>query len=240
MTPEQAAALREPFPADHVGKLPKITCKACSETMFKQCGQHPKEKCRDCGNYMTPRHIHLDYVGHAEVTGRLLSVDPEWNWRPATAEELATLPKPPATGMWIALTVCGVTRFGYGDAAGKNGGDAIKELIGDAIRNAAMRFGVALDLWGATFDPASTPDTAEPEDVITAEQTERMYGLWAEVGYGGPANEANRLTVTANALGIKILRDMQELSRTQADQMIARLEAKRDELRGEKGNNEQS
>jgi hypothetical protein len=37
--------------------------------------------------------------------------------------------------------VCGVTRIGVGD--GKNA----KERIGDAIRNAAMRFGVALDLW---------------------------------------------------------------------------------------------
>jgi hypothetical protein len=43
--------------------------------------------------------------------------------------------------LWIRLTVCGVTRLGVGD--GKN----MKERIGDAIRNAAMRFGVALDLW---------------------------------------------------------------------------------------------
>lgn len=28
-----------------------------------------------------------------------------------------------------------------------SGGDAVKEVIGDALRNAAMRFGAALDLW---------------------------------------------------------------------------------------------
>ena len=50
-------------------------------------------------------------------------------------------------GMWIKLTVCGVTRLGYGHAGEKQGGDAIKEVIGDALRNAAMRFGAALDLW---------------------------------------------------------------------------------------------
>jgi hypothetical protein len=50
-------------------------------------------------------------------------------------------------GMWIKLTVCGVTRLGYGHAGNKEGGDAIKEVIGDALRNAAMRFGAALDLW---------------------------------------------------------------------------------------------
>jgi hypothetical protein len=50
-------------------------------------------------------------------------------------------------GMWIRLTICGVTRLGYGDAQGKTGGNATKERIGDALRNAAMRFGAALDLW---------------------------------------------------------------------------------------------
>ena len=50
-------------------------------------------------------------------------------------------------GMWIKLTVCGVTRLGYGHAGDKTGGDAIKEVIGDALRNAAMRFGAALYLW---------------------------------------------------------------------------------------------
>jgi hypothetical protein len=50
-------------------------------------------------------------------------------------------------GLWIKLTVCGVSRFGYGAADGKTGGDAVKEMIGDALRNAAMRFGAALDLW---------------------------------------------------------------------------------------------
>ena len=39
------------------------------------------------------------------------------------------------------------SRLGYGHAEGKTGGDAVKEVIGDALRNAAMRFGAALDLW---------------------------------------------------------------------------------------------
>lgn len=81
----------------------------------------------------------LDYVGHAATTDRLLSVDPEWTWEPPSADELRCLPT--ADGMWIKLTIAGVTRFGFGD------GNSTKEWIGDAIRNAAMRFGVALDLW---------------------------------------------------------------------------------------------
>ena len=83
----------------------------------------------------------LDFVGHAAVTDRLLAVDPEWTWEPF-ALDANGLPSVTASGnLWIRLTVCGVTRIGVGD--GKNA----KECIGDAIRNAAMRFGVGLDLW---------------------------------------------------------------------------------------------
>lgn len=85
--------------------------------------------------------VMLDYVGHAAVTDRLLTVDPLWAWEPMATDEHGN-PKPDDAGnLWIRLTVCGVTRIGVGD--GKN----MKERIGDAIRNAAMRFGVALDLW---------------------------------------------------------------------------------------------
>ena len=83
----------------------------------------------------------LDYVGHAAVTDRLLTVDPEWSWEPFAVGPDG-LPMPDREGnLWIRLTVCGVTRIGVGD--GKNA----KERIGDALRNASMRFGVALDLW---------------------------------------------------------------------------------------------
>lgn len=93
----------------------------------------------------------LSYVGHAAVTDRLLSIDPLWNWEPLAHDENG-LPRfvrasaGNALGLWIRLTVCGVTRLGYGSVA-PNAFDAEKQLIGDAIRNAAMRFGVALALW---------------------------------------------------------------------------------------------
>jgi hypothetical protein len=85
--------------------------------------------------------VMLDYVGHAATTDRLLAVDPDWTWEPMAVDEHG-LPIPDKQGnLWIRLTVCGVTRIGVGD------GKSVKEMIGDAIRNAAMRFGVALDLW---------------------------------------------------------------------------------------------
>jgi hypothetical protein len=146
ITPEQAAALRAPFDDSQIGKLPKVSCKACRESPSKVCQNHEKARCPACENYMTKAHVDLDYVGHAAVTSRLLEVDPLWNWQPVPNSADLGLPTPPGT-MWIRLTVCGVDRFGVGDASGKTGPDAVKEMIGDALRNAAMRFGVALDLW---------------------------------------------------------------------------------------------
>lgn len=112
--------LRAPFPAAETGQLPK-------------------------GGTT------LAYVGHAAITGRLLDVDPAWNWEPL-ATTVDGLPlfdldgQGRAIGLWIRLTVCGVTRLGYGSCP-PGQFDAVKVLVGDALRNAAMRFGVALDLW---------------------------------------------------------------------------------------------
>jgi hypothetical protein len=81
------------------------------------------------------------------LTDRLLDADPNWFWEPLALGPNGLPAIDGDGGMWIKLTVCGVTRLGYGDAQGKTGGDAMKERIGDALRNAAMRFGAALDLW---------------------------------------------------------------------------------------------
>lgn len=128
--------LRTPFPPNQISKLPKP---------YKR--ESPKGKCPECGGWHGLPAVHLDYVGHAALTDRLLDADPLWTWEPlgVNAEGLPRLDA--AGGLWIRLTVCGVTRLGYGHAGEKHGGDAVKELIGDALRNAAMRFGAALDLW---------------------------------------------------------------------------------------------
>ena len=132
----------------------------------------------------------LDYVGHAAVTDRLLSVDPEWTWEPMALSPEG-LPLPDGNGnLWIKLTVCGVTRIGVGD------GKSMKELIGDAIRNAAMRFGVALDLWSkeelesvhAEPPTAKKPD-ATPDDRVEVagppmnkDQQAKMFAQFDELG----------------------------------------------------------
>lgn len=142
--PTGLALLREPFPAHQISKLPKPTREQADAVRadFKK-----GIRCRICGGWHHPDAVHLDYVGHAALTDRLLDCDPAWNWEPVAFDEHGRPLFDHLGGMWIRLTVCGQTRLGYGHPDGKQGGNAIKEAIGDALRNAAMRFGAALDLW---------------------------------------------------------------------------------------------
>lgn len=128
--------LREPFPDNQINRLPKP---------YSRDAQ--KGQCRECGGFHGLPAMHLDYVGHAALTDRFLDVDPCWTWEPLAWDERGLPAFDTNGGLWIRLTILGVTRLGYGDAEGKRGGNAIKECIGDALRNAGMRFGAALDLW---------------------------------------------------------------------------------------------
>ena len=138
------AALRAPFEDRLIGKLPKPTK---AQTDAVKSDYKAGIRCNICGGWHHKDVVHLDYVGHAAITDRLLEVDPCWSWEPMALNEFGLPAQDKLGGLWIKLTILGVTRIGYGDATGKTGGDAIKELIGDALRNAAMRFGCALELW---------------------------------------------------------------------------------------------
>lgn len=145
--PTGLALLREPFAEHHISKLPKPT-KAQTEAV--KADYKKGVRCKLCGSWHHPDVVHLDYVGHAALTDRLLDTDPEWSWEPVAFTDLGLPAFDQTGGLWIRLTVCGITRLGYGHAASKNGQDPgarEKEVIGDALRNAAMRFGAALDLW---------------------------------------------------------------------------------------------
>jgi len=141
---EKLRKLTEPFPPEEINLLPKPV---------KRRGAPGYEdgNCPDCGRWHGLPAVHIDYVGHANLTRRLLQEDPLWNWRPlALTPEGAPLMDhhddgTPA-GMWIVLTIHGLERLGYGSVdPGAN--DPVKQIIGDALRNAGMRFGLALDLW---------------------------------------------------------------------------------------------
>lgn len=106
----------------------------------------------------------LDFVGHASLTKILLEIDPEWDWEPFALDEKGLPALDDEGNLWIRLTILGKTRPGVGD--GKN----MKERVGDALRNAGMRFGIALALW-AKEDWAHSESPEAPEnDVLPASQ----------------------------------------------------------------------
>ena len=164
------AKLRVPFPTEQIQALPKLWCKRCSDSRTKVCEDHRKAQCKECGNYITTAHVDLSYVGHAELTNRLLDADPLWDWEPVAFDQRGLPQLDENGGLWIRLTVCGHSRLGYGDSQGKKGPNAIKEAIGDALRNAAMRFGAALDLWAKSDlreAQSEHPKTAEDDGYVT-------------------------------------------------------------------------
>lgn len=189
-TPVQAGLdlLRQPFPSHQISKLPKPTSK-----------DGKKGQCRECGGYHMLPAVHLDYVGHAALTDRLLDADPYWFWEPLAFDEQGLPRFDKSGGLWIRLTVCGITRLGYGHGEAKSYADAgarEKEVIGDALRNAAMRFGAALDLWHkgqlhdtgeAESEPAAKAAPAAPKgfdkwvaelETTAMEGTPQLQGVW--------------------------------------------------------------
>lgn len=193
------ARLREPFPPNVIGKLPK-------------------------GG------VELDFVGHAAVTDRLLSVDPNWTWEPMGVDP-AGLPAVDSRGnLWIRLTVCGVTRIGVGD------GKSAKECIGDAIRNAAMRFGVALDLWtkdelesaaeiGSNAKP--TRAAARPKPATSAPAADEAHAkanrqMWALAKEKFP-DETEFRTWIADGLGLDPAMSLSELTTAQMNEAAGHL-----------------
>ena len=159
VTPKERALklMRKPFEAHQISTMCKPTKK-----------DNQPGRCKDCGGYHKLPSVQLSYVGHAALTDRLLEADPEWTWEPLALAPDGTPLIDAQGGMWIRLTVVGVTRLGYGDAQGKTGGDAMKERIGDALRNAAMRFGAALDLWHkGVLHAAEITEEDEAEEIST-------------------------------------------------------------------------
>jgi len=165
--PTGLALLREPIPA-HL-----ISTRAKGTKQQEKCADDLKVYCEECRTRHALGMQHFDFVGHAAVTDILLEADPAWYWEPMALDE-AGLPRFDAGGgLWIRLTVCGVTRLGFGNAqkrADMAPGDREKEVIGDALRNAAMRFGVALSLWARVDLHGGPDDETDEEPKETPEQ----------------------------------------------------------------------
>lgn len=193
--PAGLALLRQPVPEHLISPLPKGT-KAQNE-----CPPEQKITCTVCGGWHHPKVRHLEYVGHAAATHLLLDADPMWGWEPL-AYDADGLPKfDKSGGLWIKLTVCGVTRLGYGHADTKahmDAGSREKEVIGDALRNAAMRFGLALELWSK----------ADIHDQSANERAKWFTG-WVDA-IRGAANVGELKRITAEAIAEAVKRKDQD------------------------------
>ena len=123
------------------------------------------------------------YLGHSDTSRALTEADPSWTWEPMGYDDhgqpvLVVNDKGQPIGMWGWLTVCGVRRPAYGSCMpGK--GEAVKELIGDLIRNGAMRFGVAGGLWSkADRSHAEQKPEQKPNRKVKEELGRVFYDEW--------------------------------------------------------------
>ena len=127
--------------------------------------------------------INLDFVGHAEITRILIDIDPLWNWspveivngRPAINETngMAT--------MWGYLTINGKTIIGVGSVRADKP-DLDKELVGDFLRNASMRFGICLSLWSKSEWDEHPATPTKPAGVVSQENIDRFRTACKEAG----------------------------------------------------------
>lgn len=187
-------------PAHLISKLPRYT--GSKETPKPQ---RDKRKCTECGTYHEFPAIHLDFMGHADVTLALIDVDPQWTWEPAGVNENGApviVKEQTRLVLWGYLTVHNVRRLAVGTCEpGKS--DPEKELIGDLLRNGAMRFGIGTGLWSKSTEPE--PETkAKPETKFKPEPVETPKEPKAVLGSAkNPTDiylDATELKARANAL----------------------------------------
>lgn len=193
MNEEQRKALRARFGKKEIGKRPVITCPGCDSQT--KCTVHEWLPCDTCGVTISTAHTHVDYIGQAHVRARLSKVDPDWSWEPMGITDEGLPAVDARGGLWIRLTVCGVTRIGYGVVERGRHPNAT-EAINRAIRFTARdEFGVGLYLLeqqprreqpaepvGPHADAAEGAPAVEPVDVpLPFDEGERRDALRREI-----------------------------------------------------------
>ena len=137
-----------------LSKLPKPTRR-----------ENPKGNCNVCGGYHGLPAVHLDYMGHADVTEALIKIDPFWSWEPFAVDqngEPMIAFRGNTARMWARMTVLGKTLPAVGTCS-SNKEELEKELIGDMLRNGALRFGIAVRLWSkADHEEQKNPTEVAP------------------------------------------------------------------------------
>lgn len=177
-----------------------------------------------------PGGVVLHYVGHAEITRILGEVDPAWTWepleivdgRPAIHIHQGHIPRRDRepievtmATMWGRLTLDGVTRIAVGSVEAHKP-DLDKELVSDFLRNAAMRFGIALGLWMKEDPPTVVQHPA------SASRSPQEHRNGPEGSDGATNPQKGKLRALAKQKGYA-LPDIDQLSKRDAMQLIDKL-----------------
>lgn len=134
----------------------------------------------------------MSYISHGLITERLNEADPDW-----VSEVIEVFTYTDAqgvlhcAGVTLSLTVGGITRQ---EAGGPQRptifADEIKNALSDALKRAAMRFGVALEMWEELIDAEYDEDVtlAEQEPVQRHAQPQRQQQARTEAHPSLPPN----------------------------------------------------
>lgn len=182
-------------PKEMVDKLPKPTKR-----------ENKPGSCKECGGWHGLPAVHLDYMGHAAVTRALIETDEQWNWEPVAFTEAGEPLISNAGGhlrMWARLTVLGKTVLCVGTCPA-NKPEPEKELIGDMLRNGAMRFGIGLGLWAKDewndLGTSGSDRSAETGGAVTKAPVVADQGP-ADSNSAGPAGSSERGTAASSGMG---------------------------------------
>jgi hypothetical protein len=142
----------------------------------------------------TDKGVTLSYVGHVHTSATLDDIDPDWQLElVTTATGMPDIQSRPyrvtrrdgsvaAEGnmltLWGKITVLGFTRWCVGSVDALKP-DAEKELIGDVLRNGAMRVGVFAGLWSKDMPGKATESHAERSAPRPRSQTTQQEDAFA-------------------------------------------------------------
>jgi len=155
--------------------------------------------------------ITLDFVGHAEITRILIDVDVNWSWEPCGWDNgrPAIHEVNGMAVMWGYLTILGKTMLGVGSARSDKP-DLDKELIGDFLRNASMRFGICLSLWSKSeWDERPQAHAHTIDHKVSDENVERFKTACKDANLDPNlvAQKAGLILVKLKASEMPLLRD---------------------------------
>jgi hypothetical protein len=171
----------------------------------------------------------------AVVDGRRKG-DTEWQtsiWDTARAQKLTQYKTNPnyksnPAQMLVARATAEVCRWVGADAI--MGMPYAAEEVGDFMEAAPAP--VARRLTVAELDAAPAANADEP---LGDEQRRHMFALWRDLGYDGDENREVRLGITAKILGLPELESSSDLTRAEADQVIAALIERKERTTAEGG-----